>query len=257
MNLGDGDFVGLIVIVETEGGLGGEVEELADGGARFVAGGGFEPVAEGDEGEEAGGFHEVEVGEDGPPFCEIADEGDEAVGVGDGCAHGDEGVHVAGAVAESGEGGFVEGGAEVNQRDGAGDEGEIDGPELVMAYAEPVHGFDGEPEDEADDPAALPGAGVGVLAVEALFFGVGGGDGEVFGVGVVAGMLDGVGEGGGVGFGGVEADGGAASSEIYLCVFGAGDGFDGVLDVGDAGGAGHAFDVEGDYVGVGGGIGVV
>src|SRR5205085_2214525 len=147
------------------------------------------------------------------------------------------------AVAQCGPGGFVEGGAEINQGDGAGNEGEVDGPEVMVAKARPVEDFDGEPEDQADNPAALPGAGVGALALEAVFFGVGGGDGGVFEVGVIAGMFDCGGQGGGVGFRRIEADGCAASCEIDLSAFGARDGIDSLLDVSDTGGAGHTFDI--------------
>ena len=245
LHLRDGNFVRLIQIIEAQGDGGGEVEQLADGRASAVAGAGFEPVAEADEGEQAGRFVEIERGEF-PPAGEIADEGDEAVEVSHGRAHGDEGVHVGCAMAQGGEGGFVEGGADVDDGDGAGDQGEPVEP-CSVGEVGPVEDFDGEPKAKADDPAELPGAGMLVLVVKALLFGIGGGDGGVVEVGVIAGMLDGLGQLRRISFGWIEADAGPAGGEVDLGCLRTGNRFEGFFDVGDATGAGHAFDIEIDF----------
>src|SRR5258706_9845742 len=90
-----------------------------------------------------------------------------------------------------------------------------------------------------------------MLMLDPLLFGVGGRDGEVFRMGVIARMLDGFGQFAGIGFGGVETDASAAAGEVDLSILGARNRFQSFFDVGDATGAGHAFDVEGDVSSVG------
>ena len=127
-----------------------------------AAGAGFEVVADGDEGQQAGGFHEVEVGKRAPGVEFVAGEGDQAVEVGDGDAHRDEGVHIGGAAEECGPGAAVERDADVDDRDGGGDEGEADegfavGPGVVAGeHGDPVDEFDGEPEDSGDGGSLEP-----------------------------------------------------------------------------------------------------
>src|SRR5882724_11640373 len=70
-------------------------------------------------------------------------------------------------------------------------------------------------------------------------------------MGVIAGTFDGHRQPGRIGFGGVETDPSAAAGEVDLSILGARNRFQGFFDVGDATGAGHAFDVEGDVSSVG------
>ena len=131
----------------------------------------FEPVPEADQRQQSRRLHEEKLmPHRRPPGVEhAAGEVNQAVSKRDGRAHGNERVHVAGAMAQSGECTGVETAADVDDRDGAGDQrrpshpGRVGG-KVMLAWLlrsglnEPVRvAFERQPEDDADDGPPLPG----------------------------------------------------------------------------------------------------
>jgi len=176
---------------------------------------------------------------------------DGGVEVGGAGAEGDEGVHIGSAAADHSCGAGEEGGTGVDEDGGGEDElcdGEGDESLIGVEVHEAGHGeVDEENWDSGEDaePEAMPGDAAGLLA---FFFDVFDGfSGEVFeDSGVVAGVFDGLDEGGEVwgafdlGHSGGEVDGGAGD---------AGGGAEGLVDACGTGAAVHAFDVESDHGG--------
>ena len=250
LDLFGGDGFGGAIVAEAGGGGGRLVGEVGDGGGGALLGAGFKVFAQGDEDDDGDGGVEFEVVGVDAYFPEKNQHGEDCgVDVGGAGAESDEEVHVGREAAQHAGGADEEGGAGVNQdgggehelQDGAGDEG-VGGEEVHGPGHGQVGGEDGDAGGDAE-PEAVGGAVGGEVGF--LFDVFDGFGGEVFeDLGVVAGVFDGLEEGGGVG---VSFDLGHVGGEVDGGAGDAGDGVEGFVDAGGAGAAVHAFDVEGGH----------
>ena len=255
----DGDLIDRDVVLgavaQHAGGLRGERDEGVDGGGGALLGAQLEPAAHQDQCDHDQGRLGVQVQRKSPGLGLPGPQGDErAVTEGDASAEGDQGVHAGGAVLGRGPGGTVDVVSGPGLDDSGDDQDERHQPVHGVQVQRQVHdAHQAQAGGQGDLPLALESPDLGVPCV----IGVVGRPGGELGRGArLVGGLRGAGGGGVPGLGDrggqlIDADGGRVvgdqgglGGQVDRDLDHPLDPGQCLLDAADAGGAGHAPDVE-------------